>query len=67
MKMYTPAIKKISYQGLDAYLPVIIESDQDIKKGLSIKKIIINGDPLATRQAALKYAEIVINDKHRGQ
>lgn len=57
------ATKKIKYQGLDAYLPVLIEQGTESKTGLTIKKIHVDTqDPLPNRKTALKYANAWRND-----
>ena len=57
------ATKKITYQGLDAYLPVLIEQDADSKTKHTIKRVHISTEsPLANKRTALKYANIWRNE-----
>ena len=57
------ATKKITYQGLDAFLPVLIEQDIDSKTALTIKKVHISTeDPLSNKKTALKYANAWRNE-----
>ena len=57
------ATKRITYQGLDAFLPVLIEQDVDSKTDLTVKKVHIStSDPLANKQTALKYANAWRNE-----
>jgi|TARA_A100001391_G_C5057662_1_gene275155 hypothetical protein len=62
MKIHT-ATKKITYQGLDAFLPVLIEQDIDSKTDRTIKRVHISTeDPLANKKTALKYANAWRNE-----
>jgi len=55
--------KKINYQGLSAYLPVLIIKDKSIHESRTIKTIHIStGDPLVNKKDALKYADIWRNE-----
>ena len=57
------ATKRITYQGLDAFLPVLIEQDTDSKTDRTIKRVHISTeDPLSNKQTALKYANIWRNE-----
>lgn len=55
--------KKIAYQGLDAFLPVLIIKEKLTTQKRTIKTVHIStGDPLVNKKDALKYANIWRNE-----
>lgn len=60
-------VKRTTYQGLSAYYPVLIyKRNEPDSAGLTIDKTTVytRGGPLATRAAALKYADIYRKEEY---
>jgi hypothetical protein len=57
--------KRIQYQGLNAYLPVLIVKLIHPENGKTIKTVHIStGDPLVFKKDAIKYAHIWRNESY---
>lgn len=55
--------KTIKYQGIPAYLPVLIIKTKSVHAGRTIKMVHIStGNPLVFKKDALKYANIWRNE-----
>jgi len=66
MQQISIATKRTNYQGLPAYYPALVFQGE-VVNGKSVKEIRIytEGGALATRAAALKYAQLQLNELRR--